>query len=409
MSEVVFLGDDFTGASDSLATYALNGWPARLELNAAGATKGLAALGLPTDLRSRAPKAALADIARLWPRIAAANPRVLHFKVCSTFDSSPATGSIGAVAADLIGRFKPDVVAVIGGQPSLRRYCIFANLFASGPDGTVYRIDRHPVMGRHPVTPMAEADLRLHMADQGLGGLDLVPFTALADTAEVAARLKQGPVLFDVTTPHDQTLIAAALRAVGGRQLLIGASAVAEILTTGAQSVAQPDPVAPPDAGAVLVFAGSRSMNTQTQVQNAQGFLKLPLTPAAFHSDALRTQAVELLAANIPVLVYLQPDLDYELSPDALADASAQFVADVLARADVGYLGLAGGDTSSRIATRLGFDALVFEHSLGAGACICIGRHQQARLDRMRVLLKGGQMGQADLFDAFAKRAGVGH
>lgn len=405
MTEVVFLGDDFTGASDSLATYSGRGWPARLVLNAYGATEGLLALGLPTDLRSVGPEAALAEIANLWPRIADADPRVLHFKVCSTFDSSPSTGSIGAVAKDLIKRFKPDVVAVIGGQPSLGRYCVFGNLFARGPDGAVHRIDRHPVMGRHPVTPMTEADLRAHLAVQAFGGLDLVPFTELGDTAALVQRMARGPVLLDVVKPHDQTLIAQALALAGGRQLLIGASSVAEILSAASHEAVLPEQVALPASHNLLVFAGSRSANTFEQVRNAQTFRKLPLTPEALRSDQLSLEAVQLLQAGQPVLVHLIPDADYGLSPDMLADASSSFVERVLAKVDVGYLGLAGGDTSSRITTRLGFEALDFERRFGAGTCVCVARHNAQMRDRMRVMLKGGQMGQVDLFDVFAKLA----
>ncbi|ASM74907.1 MULTISPECIES: four-carbon acid sugar kinase family protein [Roseobacteraceae] len=407
MAEVVFLGDDFTGASDTLATYARKGWPARLVLNPSGATDGLAALGLATDLRARPPKAAQAEIAHLWPRIAKADPRVLHLKVCSTFDSAPHTGSIGAVALDLIDRFKPDVIAVIGGQPSLGRYCIFGNLFATGPDNMVHRIDRHSVMGHHPVTPMTEADLRQHLAAQGLTGLDLVPFTDLGNTAALARRVGHGPVLIDVATPQDQRLIADALRVAGGRQLLIGASSVAEILTATSDRTDQPSIMAPPASDNLLVFAGSRSANTRTQVQNARTLRKLPLTPEALHTDHLINEAAQLLKSGTPVLVHLCPDISYGLAPDALADASANFVATVIQRSNVGHLGLAGGDTSSRISARLGFDSLDFERSFSAGACICVARHRDARLDRMRVMLKGGQMGQPDLFDAFAERAPV--
>ncbi|MGO8249179.1 hypothetical protein ACC809_36725, partial [Rhizobium johnstonii] len=36
------------------------------------------------------------------------------------------------------------------------------NLFAAY-QGRIFRIDRHPVMSRHPVTPMDEADLAVHL------------------------------------------------------------------------------------------------------------------------------------------------------------------------------------------------------------------------------------------------------
>ncbi|MBV5333578.1 four-carbon acid sugar kinase family protein, partial [bacterium] len=48
------------------------------------------------------------------------------------------------------------------GAPFLRRYVAFGNLFARAGDIT-YRLDRHPTMSNHPITPMTEGDLRLHL------------------------------------------------------------------------------------------------------------------------------------------------------------------------------------------------------------------------------------------------------
>jgi len=85
--------------------------------------------------------------------------------VCSTFDSSPGVGSIGKAAE--IGRevFGGRFVPVVAGVPYLRRYTLFGHHFAASGD-RVYRLDRHPTMSQHPVTPMAEADLLRHLAWQ---------------------------------------------------------------------------------------------------------------------------------------------------------------------------------------------------------------------------------------------------
>ena len=44
-----------------------------------------------------------------------------------------------------------------------------------------YRIDRHPVMSRHPVTPMREADIRLHLAAQTARKGVLLDLTTIRD------------------------------------------------------------------------------------------------------------------------------------------------------------------------------------------------------------------------------------
>ena len=83
---------------------------------------------------------------------------ITHYKMCSTLDSSPEVGSVGR-AIDLALAVIPSAwTPVLVAAPPMRRYQAFGNLFASGPGG-VSRLDRHPVMARHPVTPMDEADV----------------------------------------------------------------------------------------------------------------------------------------------------------------------------------------------------------------------------------------------------------
>jgi uncharacterized protein YgbK (DUF1537 family) len=399
---IVFVGDDFTGASDTLATYARRGLRTRLLTRPVAQEDDLDALGVATDLRSLSPEKAGAVVDRLWPVIAAADPRVLHFKVCSTFDSAPGVGSIGAVAARLSALFAPDVTAVIGGQPSLGRYCAFGTLFARGPDGGVHRIDRHPVMARHPVTPMHEADLLRHLAAQGLPPLARITVPELTDPARVADRLCAGPALVDVMREDDQALIRSALEMAGGRQLLIGASSVAEILG-GAPGATEHAAPAPPE-GALLVFAGSRSSVTAAQVAAAHGFKRVCLAPETLEDPRAAQHLAARIAGPRPLLVHLDPDADYKRNPDRLADDCARLVAEIADRVPLRGLGLAGGDTSSRIIARLGFDALDYLGDMGQGACICLGRHADPARDAMRVMLKGGQMGARDLFDRFADR-----
>ena len=52
-------------------------------------------------------------------------------------------------------------VPLVVGAPTLGRYCVFGNLFAtSGVDPQPYRLDRHPSMSRHPVTPADESTVK---------------------------------------------------------------------------------------------------------------------------------------------------------------------------------------------------------------------------------------------------------
>ena len=81
---------------------------------------------------------------------------------------------IGKAAELGIGDWAPLVV----GAPKIGRWQMFGNLFARTPDG-VARLDRHPTMAVHPVTPMHEADVRRHLADQTALPVGLVDVLAL--------------------------------------------------------------------------------------------------------------------------------------------------------------------------------------------------------------------------------------
>lgn len=118
------------------------------------------------------------ELGESFQALRALRPRLVHYKVCSTFDSSPQIGSIGRAMEIGARVFGSPVVPLQVGAPVLGRYCVFGHLFArSGLDSDPYRLDRHPTMSRHPITPMTESDLRLHLAPQTrlrIGLLDIL-------------------------------------------------------------------------------------------------------------------------------------------------------------------------------------------------------------------------------------------
>jgi uncharacterized protein YgbK (DUF1537 family) len=418
--EVAFIGDDFTGASDALATFARAGLRARLFLDApdaAGvAAEGLDAVGIATDLRTL-PASEIADRLRgIAPTIAALRPRFLHYKVCSTFDSSPAIGSIGAAVRALDGLFAPTLVVVIGGQPSLGRYCLFGNLFARAADGAVYRIDRHPVMRSHPATPMDESDLRHHLNAQGLSDIELLSWLQIGrNGAELAALVgafvKRGNrhLLFDVSENADIETIGAALRLLPSRDrpiLVVGASSVAESLTAAdgfAAGVVPGGSRRERAAGPCLVIAGSRSSVTAAQVAAATCYDKFAIAPCDLAEEpagrSLAAVVANVLREGRHALVHLAPDIDYGIAGVVLARRLAGLSAEILDSAPVRTLGIAGGDTSSVIVHRLGFESLIHGSDLDTGVAICVGRSNDPERDQMRLMLKGGQMGQVSVFD----------
>jgi uncharacterized protein YgbK (DUF1537 family) len=421
--EIVFVGDDFTGASDTLATLARAGLRARLYLDPPTpddiASENLDAVGVATALRAMPAAEISVMVGEMAPALARLSAAYYHYKVCSTFDSSADIGSIGSAAAMLAHRLGPSVTAVLGGQPSLGRYCLFGHLFAAASDGRVHRIDRHPVMSRHPVTPMEESDLRLHLGEQGLGPFRLVSFVEQERDSEAVSRALEETdrtILFDVASDASLKGIGKALHAVatGRPLLLIGSSSVAECLVASRSDARCSGdlPVEPPAlepatgrTGAVFVFAGSRSSLTREQVAAVRSFKTVPLDPDVLVDMRAAEDAIDAcrsaLLAGRHCLAHLIPERSYDASGFALAQWSATFVETVCRSAHPAALAVAGGDTSSAVVRHLGFASLSHLGDLDR-VPLCVGHSSDPTRDGMVLMLKGGQIGGTDLFERFA-------
>lgn len=412
-------GDDFTGATDTLATLAQRGRRAFLFLGVPSARHlaeagDLDAVGIAGAARTMNPEEMRSELEPVGAFFQGLGVRVLHYKCCSTFDSAPERGNIVAAAAILLPYVQHPTVAIIGGQPSLGRYCAFSNLFATfGQGGEVFRLDRHPTMSRHPATPMAEADLRRHLVSLGLSDVAAIHWPLLAQDADrVHAEWERASehsraILFDALENGHLESIGRVLRRVSeqGSLLVVGASSVAQACFEDADPI-----VSKPEAGTgpVLAFVGSLSPTTRRQVAAACSYHRIPaqpeeLTSSAGARDQVVDRAVVALAEGRSVMISTVPETGEPPSVAAaeLAERSAAVVDRILERHPVRRLAIAGGDTSSRIVGALGFWGLGYESQIGSGVAVSVARSDVASRDNMRVLLKGGQMGQEDLFEDF--------
>ena len=427
---LLYYGDDFTGATDALATAARAGLRSLLlfeapdapRLEALGALDCLGIAGAARSMNTQEMGDELAPIAALARRIA---PRVLHYKTCSTFDSAPDVGSIGEAIRLLQPAMASDWVALVGGQPNLGRHCLFGNLFAAaGSGGEVFRIDRHPTMSCHPVTPMHEADLRRHLAQQGIEPIGLVPWTLYGDGAEaIAARLaalRSGgarAVLWDVAEAGDLGAIGQALwrNAAQAPLLAVGPSSVTEAIARSmpARPATVPDRIEAA-RGPVLVLAGSLSPVTARQVEGATSYDIVRLdAPRLVEADGLyRASAARdlaaMLAAGRHVLACTVSDggSPAQVPARELARCCGLLLAQTLAAAPVLRLGIAGGDTSSLGVRALDAWGLSYAGLVAPGAPLCRLHSESRSLDGMEVMLKGGQMGGEDLFERLVHGTG---
>jgi uncharacterized protein YgbK (DUF1537 family) len=439
---VVYYGDDFTGATDTLGTAARAGLRALLFLKTPDAARlanvgPLDVLGIAGAARAMTPEAMQAELRPVATLFRTLGARVLHYKTCSTFDSAPHIGSIGAAVRVLRAAVQQPWTAIVGGQPNLGRYCLFGNLFAAaGSGGEVFRIDRHPTMSRHPVTPMDEADLRLHLVKQGLADVCSVPYTAASRGGEaLASALRQAlhsppadAVLFDVADASQLAAIGEVLweRAQSSTLLAVGPSSVVDALAKAMPSSrdgAEQDSAASTARdgvaaaqGPVLVLAGSLSPVTARQVAAAKSFdivwldaQKLAQRDAAALADHADAIARSLALGRNVLACTSAPNASSPsagLDAQALAHAGGELLAKVLATTPLKRIGVAGGDTSSHGVQALDAWALSYVADMGAGASLCRVHSDDARLDGMEVMLKGGQMGTEDVFERLVHGTG---
>jgi uncharacterized protein YgbK (DUF1537 family) len=413
-------GDDFTGATDTLATVARRGYRAFLFLRVPDPQNlaqvgDLEAVGIAGAARAMKPAEMRIELAPIGAFFHDLGVRILHYKCCSTFDSALARGNIAVATETLREYVAHKTVAIVGGQPSLGRYCAFSNLFASfGVGGSVFRLDRHPTMSQHPATPMAEADLRQHLSALGMQNIGAIHWPLLAGDPEAIAaewqRLSntESAVLLDALNAQHVGAIGRLLRTESQRHslLAVGPSSVAQAFFEEGKAMANSSSIAVD--GPVLAFVGSLSPTTRLQMAAARSYTRIAVDPdSVLSSSDVRERIIEKAAAALAqgehVMLSTAPETGgapHSAAAD-LATASASLVEEVLKRHPVRRLAIAGGDTSSRIVGHLGYWGLGYHSQISNGVAVSLARSDDSSRDRSLVMLKGGQMGHEQLFESF--------
>lgn len=425
-----FYGDDFTGSTDALTQFHRFGLrgvllfdcPDRAQLEQLARrydVVGVAGVGrsLPADQME-------AEVGPVLAALRAARPRLVQYKMCSTADSSPRLGSLGRAVE--IGRnvFGEVSVPILAAQPEFGRYTAFGNHFAV--DGAVvHRLDRQPTMSRHPATPMAEADLRIHLGRQTSLPIASVDLTAYeVSRAKARARYREvltqrpGAIVFDAVTAN-HTVRAAELMfsgragqplyALGSGGLSYGAAAV---LAKRRQGPSRPEePLRPTDR--LLVVSGSCSGRTAEQIQHVldRGWVGVPLRVDGergvdLNAGALRQlngRILGALAARRSVVVYTSLGaVPTQRNGDPLVsigETLGHVVRSALESGGVRRVVVAGGDTSGRVMRALGATAAEVDAIMGVGTVVCRLEAPDPAVRGAQVLLKGGQAGPVDLFE----------
>jgi len=411
-------GDDFTGATDTLATLSEAGLGALLFLKIPtpgqyAAAGPLDAMGIAGAARSMAPDSMAMELDAVGTFFADSGVEVMHYKCCSTFDSAPHVGSIGAAVKALRPHFANPLVPILGGQPNLGRYCLFGTLFAAaGSGGAIHRIDRHPTMSVHPVTPMGEADLRLHLAAQGLTRIALLDYLSygaptISDALKNCLSAPLDAVLMDVSRTEDLGIIGPLLwdQARSAPMLAVGPSSVAQALSRSWPGEKADSTAASTWAkriGSVLALVGSLSPITRAQVEATKDYEQIAIDPVRLigdlaYAEDIRQQAILRLASCNTMLVTEKP-LDAPEQAGKVAVATGLLLRDILAETSVSRLIVAGGDTSSLAVRSLDIWGLSYRAPLVPGAPLCQAHSDDPKLQGLEIILKGGQMGPVDFF-----------
>jgi 3-oxoisoapionate kinase len=434
---LVYYGDDFTGSTDVLEVLTLGGIETVLLLEPLAPSEiqqrfpdaqavGLA--GTSRSLRSTEMRTVLSEV---YSYLARFDTPVVHYKVCSTFDSSPTVGSIGLALELGLEVFPSRPVPMVVGAPALKRYVAFGNLFATVA-GETYRLDRHPTMRQHPVTPMHESDLRLHLREQTALQVALCDVLAL-ESENVNERLNAlknaDAILFDtLNQAHLETIGALLTTWSAGPQLWVGSSGmeyalIAHLKAVGESQAKRLDTV--PAVEQTVVMSGSASPATAAQIAwaEASGFAALRLDTCELLDPDRSAAAIEQYLAQS--LHYLRAGKSLVLytakgpTDPAIAATRDYLQVQGIDPQQVGHLlggqqgillrrllecyplqrvCVSGGDTCGHAVQQLGLTALELLMPIAPGSPLCKAHAKVPQFDGLEIALKAGQVGQDDYF-----------
>lgn len=438
--KLAYYGDDFTGSTDALDFLSRAGIKTLLFLEAPNpdilnTLTDVQAIGVAGRTRSLPTKQMRETLEQDFATLAKLQPEVIHYKVCSTFDSSPETGNIGCALECGQAAFPGSTVPIIVGNPTIGRYAVFGNLFAhmgTAIKGPAYRLDVHPSMSKHPVTPAKDGNLLDHLAKQTKARTALLDVLCLNKTLpecksalhDLIAEENPDAVFFDVLEErHLDTIgkLLGDLKPTDSPLFAIGSSAIEAALckvweddTHLPKQIPQSRNGLP--SGPALVVSGSCSPVTAKQIKAAvsDGFAELGIEPdGLWHTKKAREigqSAAGQLALGRSVIIHsCTGPTDHRLiegTPNDrtyISNALGSILTTCLEECQPAGICIAGGDTSSELARHLGIQAMTFAQAFVPGAPLCKAFNSTPLVNGQLFNFKGGQVGSPEYFVNFRK------
>ncbi|MEN3322352.1 four-carbon acid sugar kinase family protein [Mariniflexile soesokkakense] len=453
---LAFYGDDFTGSTDALEFLSRAG--AKTVLFLENPTKELLekfndldAIGVAGMTRAMVPDEMASVLDEAFQSLRKLKPRHVHYKVCSTFDSSPEIGNIGTAIQCGVNTFNNKFTPILVAAPNLGRYSAFGHLYARmgiGSKGAIYRLDKHPSMSKHPITPSHESDLRIHLSkqtNQPMGLIDLVDLDKdILDVKEkLSTETESGNqiVFFDAMYENQMQIIGEVFdNEVNENAPLfsVGSSGIEKALGDYWSKVGilkqRTDWEVLEECQPILVLSGSVSPVTASQINwaVANGFEDIAVSVEALENEDSEAKLINdyqekitsFLKAGKSVILHTskgpedsrfqetksffnRKGWDEQMIRSQTAKRFGKILGQSARRAleqiPVKRLVIAGGDTSSYVARELGIVAVEMIAPVFIGAPMCRAFAPNSPINNIEVNLKGGQVGDETYFVALQK------
>lgn len=441
-----FYGDDFTGSTDAMEALTKNGLRTVLFLETPDQVfldehfSDIQCFGVAGISRTMSPKDMETNLRPIIEKMKSYPVSIIHYKICSTFDSSPNIGSIGKVIDIAKEVFDTqEVVPLLVSAPELNRYTVFGNHFATVNNQT-YRLDRHPTMSQHPITPMDEADLIKHLSKQTNSRISNFDINRLSEsTVEIKQQYnnmlrdeKTDVVVFDALNNDDMREIGGLIWEQSDQEttFVVGSSGVEYALTKHWKTIGLTDgtyknQIKLPAKEQVLAVSGSCSPVTEEQIEFAleKGFvgIKVPMidlleprtTKDTFQS--LLHQINEIIKCGRNPIIYSalgseDPTIEeannylnttkngkYNIG-ELLGRQLGLLIKEVVLQTSLKRIIIAGGDTSSYATKEMDIFGLEMIAPISPGAPLCTCYSNDPSFNGLELALKGGQLGSKDYF-----------
>jgi 3-oxoisoapionate kinase len=448
-----FYGDDFTGTASTAEALTMSGIPTIIFVKPPTAQflrnhfPKVHAIGVAGISRSLPTENLAKVLDPTFQRMKTYGAPLVLYKVCSTFDSSPEIGNIGKAIEIGLNVFSSKFVPILAAAPRFGRFTLFGNHFvALGEE--VFRLDRHPSISVHPVTPMQESDLRRHLAKQTHLNCSLIPILALIKGREevrkqVEDRLGKNIslILFDTFSKAQLNSVCSVvwnyaedgktLFCVGSQEWGYGLAEEWRRLGILRFKLDTKPAGHSGKGGPLLVVSGSCAAIAGRQVEwaAAHHYTEIGIRTETLFDDIHRKremdrvaqEAISSLKSGKSVVIHsaIGPSdprisntkelvenlgMTSQNTVDVLGQALGELARKIILASIVRRLILSGGDTAGRITQTLGIWALQVGRSVGVPAPLCYVYSTSPEMNGLQVAYKGGQVGGDDYFDQVRRK-----